>query len=51
MGKSGYWSSIDSVIQVVKGSSYNVAKAVDAIKFFMSSGNLTSGTIKVYGVL
>ena len=29
---------------------YNTTSDVDAIKFFMSSGNIDSGTIKLYGI-
>ena len=32
------------------GGYYNTTSDVDAIKFFMSSGNIDSGTIKLYGI-
>jgi hypothetical protein len=30
---------------------FNTTSAIDAIQFKMSSGNIDSGTIKMYGVL
>ena len=29
---------------------YNNASAVNAVRFLFSSGNITSGTIRVYGI-
>jgi hypothetical protein len=42
-------SSTMNLIQY--GGSFNTSAAVTGLKFIMSSGNITSGTIKIYGVL
>ena len=41
----------NSVYQNTKGvGSYKVATALTGIRFYLSSGNITSGTIKMYGL-
>lgn len=47
---TGYWGEGTDIIAATVSVGYKSAKAIDAYKFFMDSGNLTSGTIKIYGV-
>ena len=55
MGGVGYIYDADqkySCNNFLGGSSYlgGVVTAIDALKFYMESGNLTSGTITLYGI-
>lgn len=43
-------SGISNMAVSEMGGEYLVATAVTAVRFYMSSGNITSGTIRVYGV-
>jgi hypothetical protein len=50
----GYVGHADGTTAVLEeamvGGMYQISTAVNAIRFLMSSGNITSGTIRVYGV-
>jgi hypothetical protein len=43
-------SGISNMVVAEMGGQYDSATAVTAVRFFMSSGNITSGTIRVYGI-
>lgn len=45
-----YDSGLSAVIGWNRMGEYNQAVAVNAIRFLMSSGNIASGTIRIYGV-
>lgn len=44
LSNAGSWTHMDV------GGAYKSATAVNAFQFFMSSGNITSGSIRVYGI-
>ena len=40
----------ESMVDDFAGGYVNTTSAVDAVQFSMSSGNIDSGTIKLYGI-
>ena len=44
------YQSGDSSVNNFKAGYCNTTSAVDAVQFKMSSGNIDSGTIKMYGI-
>ena len=40
----------DSIMDIFVGGYVNTTAAIDEIQFKMSSGNIDSGTIKLYGI-
>lgn len=49
-GTANYWSSGSTYIITTGGLFYLSTSAVNAFKIFSSSGNLTSGTVRIYGL-
>ena len=47
---NGVYQGASSVPSAIGGASYTVATAVNAVRFLFSSGNISSGSIKLYGV-
>ena len=43
-------SGINNMVMANTSGQYNSATAVTAVRFYMSAGNITSGTIRVYGI-
>lgn len=50
IGNFTYWNSSSFASKATLGAIYSSTSAVNAIRFFFSSGNITSGTIRVYGI-
>jgi hypothetical protein len=48
-GQFIYLGTVARVLQT--GGAWNTAAATDGFQVFFSSGNITSGTIKIYGLL
>lgn len=49
-GMSQYWASTSAIINGFGGFMYLSTTAINAFKIFSSSGNIASGTIRIYGV-
>lgn len=50
-GQSTWWySGTPELLGASIAAAYKSASAVNALRFIMSSGNITSGTIRIYGV-
>lgn len=49
-GQMGFFTSASLRVGTTLHATYESATAVNAFQFLMSSGNITSGTIRVYGV-
>lgn len=50
VGQAGYVDNAGTVIGTTITGIYIPTTAVTALRFLMSSGNITSGTIRIYGV-
>ena len=46
-----YWNTAGAMVQVSGGGARLSAADVDAVRFLFSAGNITSGTIRMYGVI
>jgi len=49
-GMLGYTASTNRIVGIPSSSAYQSATAVNAVQFFMSTGNVASGTIYCYGL-
>jgi hypothetical protein len=49
-GHSTYWDSTPTLVTGELAAAYQATTAVDGIQVFMSSGNITAGTVRVYGI-
>lgn len=51
ISRSSNYHSADYAIDNIFGGYFNTTSAINAVDFKMSAGNITAGTIKMYGVL
>lgn len=51
MGHITYWNTASALVQLALAGARLAAQDTDAVRFLFSSGNLASGTIRMYGIV